>query len=139
MQELKKHGISVAQRNGLSSTQFDEFFCQWCDAYRGCGVEPKDIEEHFNHLEECIVDYIQHNLMLFPYLVVGRPAQGELITHIVLADTFEEAAFKSAILILKAQHEDFDDNIYIDIVTNKKFEYESNFLFLPKELRSNGE
>lgn len=64
------------------------------------------------------------------FMAIGRAAMGETAVHIIEnALTHEEAAKKAALEILKEQHKDWNDNIYVDAVTDQKFEYQTDFVF----------
>lgn len=69
------------------------------------------------------------------FMAVGRTAFGETSPHIVTAESFDDAALITAKEILSEQHEDWSDNIYIDLVTDKNFEYRVDFTFEVDELR----
>lgn len=72
------------------------------------------------------------------YMVIGRPSMGESEVHLISkADSHEDAAKKAALSILNEQHENWDDDIYIDVVTDKNFNYKTCFSFSTEELRDN--
>ncbi|WP_435000181.1 hypothetical protein ACRZ5S_22465 (plasmid) [Vibrio scophthalmi] len=70
------------------------------------------------------------------FMALGRADNDQNHPYIIdNATSFEEAAEKAAIVILKGQDEDWEGDIYIDCVTNQQFEYECNFAFDANELR----
>ncbi|MDN2483856.1 hypothetical protein [Vibrio agarivorans] len=68
------------------------------------------------------------------FLGVGRAAHGETAAHKVVASSFDEAARLVAKEILEEQHPDWNDDIYVDIVTNAKFELKGDYAFEIKDL-----
>lgn len=71
------------------------------------------------------------------FMAVGRPAMGETAVHVIEdAMTHEEAAKKAALEILEEQHEDWNDNIFIDVVTDQHFEYQTDFVFAIEDLKA---
>ncbi|EHA1127162.1 hypothetical protein BOO92_15810 [Vibrio navarrensis] len=71
------------------------------------------------------------------YMAVGRIAMGENEVIFIETDSHEKAAKKAAISILNCQHESWNDDIYIDLVVDKNFRIECDFVFEVDELRSN--
>ncbi|MGR5287031.1 hypothetical protein ACP3V5_17075 [Vibrio maritimus] len=69
------------------------------------------------------------------FMAVGRAALGETAVHIVSAMSFSDAALIAAKLILSEQHSSWNDNIYIDVVTDKAFSHETDFVFEIQQLR----
>ncbi|MGR5448531.1 hypothetical protein ACP3V3_01860 [Vibrio sp. PNB22_3_1] len=70
------------------------------------------------------------------FLTAGRRAFGETEINIVEADNHKQASQMAAQLILSELHESYNDNIYVDCVSDNDFTYERDFEFNADELRA---
>lgn len=71
------------------------------------------------------------------FMAIGRAAMGETAVHVIEgAMTHEAAAKKAALEILDEQHESWNDNIYVDVVTDQQFVHQTDFVFSVEELKA---
>lgn len=69
------------------------------------------------------------------YMTIGRPAMGDNETNIVRARNHQDAARIAALAILKNAEQDFEDDIYIDIVVDNALCAQVGTVFSADELK----
>ncbi len=85
---------------------------------------------------EALDNVMQNDNDQIQFLAVGRASEGESQTHLVYADSLDQAAEKAADIILQCQSPTYSGDIYVDLVTNNVTSHASNYTYKAKELPS---